>query len=63
MWQRGGYSNVPAPGERFVLNIHKQHGVTAPRRKEESFFVALHADGDTREEAEANLAEVLEQFK
>lgn len=59
VWQRGGYSGTPKPGDRFVLCIHRQHGVQAKRGGDEpQFIVLLHADGATQEEAEAKLAAI-----
>lgn len=54
VWQQGGYKGRPKPGERFLVNIHKRHGVST--RKAGTIIVLLHADGDTPEEAQAKLA-------
>lgn len=56
VWQEGGYRGVPAVGERFVLNIHRRHGVSRCRR--DQLIVLLCADADTIEEAQAKLAAV-----
>jgi hypothetical protein len=60
VWQLKGYRAAPKAGERFSLNIHKAHGVTAEDKR---VLVVICADGATREKAESNLELVIESMK
>lgn len=59
VWQRCGYNGVPAVGERFVLNIHKTHGVIA---KKTSVLVLVCADAESRSGASNSLNAILRRL-
>lgn len=60
VWQLKGYRRAPKPGERFTLDIHRAHGVTAKSRHA---LVLLCADGKTKEQAEGNLEKIIDEIQ
>lgn len=59
---RGDLRICPKEGERFELNINRQHGVQVLRRKGHQVFVAMLADGKTRREAKMKLSAMLKDY-
>ena len=63
VWGNKGALHIcPREGERFELNINRQHGVQVPRRKGHQVFVAMLADGTTRREAQMKLSAMLRNY-
>jgi hypothetical protein len=61
VWQRGGYGGTPRAGERFTLNIHKEHGVIAKR--DTDLIVLVYADAQTEKGAMRHLGATLRKLR
>lgn len=58
VWGHGGVRLCPREGQRFSLNINRQHGVQAKEHRNQ-VFAAIIADGKTKHEATAKLTAML----
>ena len=61
VWQHGGYRGTPKPGERFTLNIHKEHGVIVKR--DANLIVLVYADANTEKGAIRHLGTTLRKLR
>lgn len=58
VWGNRGMKLRPIEGQRFELDIHEMHGVSATLKKTQ-VFAAVYADGDTKKEAATKLSAIL----
>ncbi len=53
VWSKVGYSGIPSAGDYFTINIHRMHGVRAPRKL--AVLAVICADGNTEQAAKRKL--------
>lgn len=56
IWQHDGYLGFPIRGELLTLNLHKGHNIATGKGQ---VFVAMYGSGQTVEEAEQALKELM----